>query len=119
MSAWVNLFAHGPLNRSGVSQTSGIVGVDCLAILDPPIGRNYFSSVSANVAHVTDATLAPNGTALLWYEIQPGRVIGYERCNSPNGSLRTAGEQSPTLEGKGFLAFGPGWRMSLIERSAS
>jgi hypothetical protein len=101
MTAWVNLFAHGPLRREHI---------------DPPLGRAHFAALTDGLAQAADASLAPVGTELLWYEVQPGKTVGYERANK-NGTLRTADSMSPTLEGKGFLLFGDGWKISLIDRT--
>lgn len=113
---WVNVFAHGPLRRAAVNSSVGQYGVDSVMTTEPPLARQYFPSITAGAAQSSSASLAPSGTELIWYEVQPGYTVGYERANQ-NGTLRTADAQSPTIEGKGFLAFGPGWQLSLIDRS--
>ena len=115
MSATVRCFAFAGvigLPRVGGNDLTLSI-IQCIKF--PLLGRDLLT-VDTSTADTTDATAAPNFTAGLWLQVEPGKLIRFEI--TPEGQdLLTAGSTSPELSGETQIAFGPGWRFSAIEAS--
>lgn len=114
MTATVRLFAHDGLVQLPIA-SSGQLSTNASFVVKQPYLGNETLSVDSAVS--SSASLSANNSVrMLRVEVDDGAKVHFEL--TPKGStLRTATTDSPSLEGVELLTFGPGWTISLLEKS--
>ena len=117
MAAIVSLFTYSELITARKAASSGTYSSDSVGLLKQRyLGRAQLTVDTAS-SLATSADLAPSGTNILQYMVQPGKIVYYEAF--PEGytsdTITEATSLSPYISGTGLLMFGPSWTISLRE----
>ncbi|HXF55649.1 MAG TPA: hypothetical protein VNK52_16165 [Hyphomicrobiaceae bacterium] len=82
---------------------------------DPPLAIEALAADAGTPVTSSSALSASELARLLRYEVQVGKVVHY--AITPTGTVTAASTSHPTLQGRGLLQWGRGWRVSLLEAS--
>ncbi|MBS0243049.1 MAG: hypothetical protein JSS20_12795 [Proteobacteria bacterium] len=113
MSCAVRLFSYSGLLAAPWANNNQLATNAEYFVKEPYLAKTAITA-DTGAAVATDATLSPAGTAMLKVEVQRGRVVHYE-VTPANGTPVTATTSSPTIDGKEFINFGPGYLISILE----
>lgn len=118
MTARVSIFAVTGLATAPVKSSANRYTDDGVSlVIWPYLGKEELSCDEVVVASSAAAN-APSKTTLLWVEVQPGKRVAFE-VTAGGQTLRVATSQSPRIEGQRLIQFGPGFRFSCIEVTAT
>jgi hypothetical protein len=113
MTTAVRLFAYEGVVAMPLANPNAQLATNGAFVLKEPYMATAAITASGS-PQSTDVSLSPAGCAILRIEVQKGKVIHYE-ITRQNVSPVTATTNSPTLEGKDNLHWGPGMTISIIE----
>lgn len=113
MTTTVRVFCVQGLATLPVVSGSGLAYDSVQALKWPPLGRDLLSC-DTSTTDISDAAAAPANTQLAYVQVQTGKSVHFEII--PGGFTETpASTTSPIMSGNQTVAFGPGWRISVLE----
>lgn len=115
MTAIVRVFSHPSLITAPTASSGGRFATDSVGLLKQPYVANEKLTVGTVTPLTTAEATTPNGTGILFVQVQAGKVVHYQV--SPNAPAVDATTSSPTMSGDTVLNCGPGWRLSFLECS--
>lgn len=116
--ATINLFTYSEIITAKVAPSSGRFSADSVGMLKNRYLARAQLTPTTGSPQSTTADLAPSGTTILQYMVEPGKVVYYEVFpEGYSGAITEATAASPWVSGTGILMFGPGWRISMLEAS--
>lgn len=113
MTIAVRLFAYSGVRAMPWASNNQIATNAEYVAAEPYLGGEVLSA-GTGAAVTSSAATAPDGTRIARVEVQRGYVVHYE-VSPANATLRTATTSSPTLDGRGWIDFGPSYRISVLQ----
>lgn len=117
MTAYVRLYTHSGMVSAPVASYNGQKSENAVWMLRQPYLANETLTADTGAAVTSAEGQFDNANShLLRVEVQSGKTVRIEF--TPKGhDLRTATSDSPAIYGDETFAFGPGWRVSVLEAS--
>lgn len=113
------IFAYQGIQQMPVVLPKQFSSDSVFQVVEPYIWGALVSVSAAAVSTPASALAGDSKTTMIRIEVPDGQTVRYE-INPPNrvGGAVVANTNSPSLSGKDYFYFSPGWTVSLIDASS-